>query len=193
MPTSRAPQLTAPTNRCRGCSKPYPTPQGLKGHYTRNPLCREESTKRLTAHLLAHQPRADNAPIPHDTPHDSLPEPFHNDYHPAPTIPAKRHRVTVENITEEEDDDPTDRRAVDTHPTAAESLPGTHATSWNSRKAADEHKGCKPWAPFESLEEWGHARWMMKSGLSQKEMDEYLKLQIVSFARLSSMLSPLIK
>lgn len=37
-----------------------------------------------------------------------------------------------------------------------------------------------PWAPFESEEEWELARWLLRSGLSQAEIDRYLKLDIVS-------------
>ncbi|KAI0689127.1 hypothetical protein BC835DRAFT_1227169, partial [Cytidiella melzeri] len=33
-----------------------------------------------------------------------------------------------------------------------------------------------PWAPFASEEEWGLAQWLMSSGLSQSEIDKYLKL-----------------
>lgn len=37
-----------------------------------------------------------------------------------------------------------------------------------------------PWAPFASSEEWGLARWLVACGLSQSEIDKYLKLEIVS-------------
>ncbi|KAI0683185.1 hypothetical protein BC835DRAFT_1296710 [Cytidiella melzeri] len=36
------------------------------------------------------------------------------------------------------------------------------------------------WAPFASEEEWGLAQWLMSSGLSQAEIDKYLKLGMVS-------------
>ncbi|KAI0696099.1 hypothetical protein BC835DRAFT_1272404 [Cytidiella melzeri] len=36
-----------------------------------------------------------------------------------------------------------------------------------------------PWVPFASEEEWGLAQWMMHSGLSQSEIDRYLKLDII--------------
>jgi hypothetical protein len=45
------------------------------------------------------------------------------------------------------------------------------------REGANEGK---PWAPFASAEEWGLAKWLMTSGLSQSEIDKYLKLSIVS-------------
>ncbi|KAI0701023.1 hypothetical protein BC835DRAFT_1442215 [Cytidiella melzeri] len=35
-----------------------------------------------------------------------------------------------------------------------------------------------PWAPFINGEEWGLAQWLMSSGLSQSEIDKYLKLDM---------------
>ena len=46
------------------------------------------------------------------------------------------------------------------------------------RKA--EGLGEKPWAPFTGQEEWGLVRWLMGSGLSHKEIDKFLKLELVS-------------
>lgn len=37
-----------------------------------------------------------------------------------------------------------------------------------------------PWAPFGSQEEWELARWLLTSGLTQGEIDKFLKLDIVS-------------
>lgn len=44
----------------------------------------------------------------------------------------------------------------------------------HQRKAGD-----KPWAPFESEDEWELARWLMLSGASQKQINEFLKLNKV--------------
>ncbi len=37
-----------------------------------------------------------------------------------------------------------------------------------------------PWAPFKDKDEWSLALWLMRSGLSQANVDRYLKLEIVS-------------
>jgi hypothetical protein len=39
--------------------------------------------------------------------------------------------------------------------------------------------GDAPWMPFESENEWELARWLMTSGVSQKQIDEFLKLNKV--------------
>ncbi|KAJ7576496.1 hypothetical protein C8J56DRAFT_1007498 [Mycena floridula] len=41
-------------------------------------------------------------------------------------------------------------------------------------------KGLDPWAPFDSQDDWELARFIMKSGLSQAKIDEFLKLKLIS-------------
>jgi hypothetical protein len=40
--------------------------------------------------------------------------------------------------------------------------------------------GEAPWAPFESQDDWELARWLMKTGVSQSEINNFLKLAKVS-------------
>ena len=40
--------------------------------------------------------------------------------------------------------------------------------------------GEQPWAPFSSVEDWDYARWIMESGLSQRQINSMLKLDFVS-------------
>ena len=47
-------------------------------------------------------------------------------------------------------------------------------------KEKQDSLGQQPWAPFSSVEDWDYARWIMESGLSQKQIDTMLKLDIVS-------------
>ncbi|KAI0696250.1 hypothetical protein BC835DRAFT_1214307, partial [Cytidiella melzeri] len=47
-----------------------------------------------------------------------------------------------------------------------------------------------PWAPFISGEEWGLAQWLMSSGLSQSEINKYLKLDMVSPANVQAQNRP---
>jgi hypothetical protein len=42
----------------------------------------------------------------------------------------------------------------------------------------ESHK--EAWAPFSSVDEWSLAKWMISSGLSQTEIDKFLKLKLVS-------------
>ena len=47
------------------------------------------------------------------------------------------------------------------------------------RDAQLEHD-LPPYAPFASLDEWEHLRWLVTSGASQSKIDEYLKMKSVS-------------
>ena len=45
-------------------------------------------------------------------------------------------------------------------------------------KQASEER--QPWSPFSSIEDWDFAHWIMESGLSQRQIESMLKLDIVS-------------
>lgn len=39
--------------------------------------------------------------------------------------------------------------------------------------------GLPPWAPYDSLEDWELAKWLIKSGVSQSRIDDFFKLRKV--------------
>ncbi|KAG8919877.1 hypothetical protein FRC02_001306 [Tulasnella sp. 418] len=51
--------------------------------------------------------------------------------------------------------------------------------AWEKRQKELEEGGQCPWAPFSSNDEWLLSRWLMKSGISQEMIDEFLKLNII--------------
>jgi hypothetical protein len=57
---------------------------------------------------------------------------------------------------------------------------GRCSTRFEWLKAAQVDRGEKPCGPFPDFDEWCLAEWMVHSGLSQKEIDKYLKLEMVS-------------
>ena len=83
-------------------------------------------------------------------------------------------RASVEDVEDEED-----ARYIDDFVGAG--LP--HAESYQAKFehhfANQREAGDAPWAPFKSEDEWELARWLMTSGVSQKQMDEFLKLNKV--------------
>lgn len=95
---------------------------------------------------------------------------------PSP-IPAKRRRVTVEEV---EDEDTT------TTPWVYEEYPGevaksngegtTYFDAWRAEQTAKERS---PHFPFADEEEWGLADWLMES-TTQGGVDKFCKLPIVS-------------
>ncbi|KDQ12077.1 hypothetical protein BOTBODRAFT_176838 [Botryobasidium botryosum FD-172 SS1] len=56
---------------------------------------------------------------------------------------------------------------------------GKGSTSFERRYKKQTEAGEKPWAPFASAAEAEYANWLVSSGMSQKEIDNHLKLAIV--------------
>ena len=97
-----------------------------------------------------------------------------------PPLPSHGHRVTVEEVPDEDEGGIPRKLWIEDFPLPAGSPLGkgeTHFDAFRSKiKASEAH----PWTPFESKEEWELARWLMTSGMTQKAIDEYLKLKIIS-------------
>lgn len=55
------------------------------------------------------------------------------------------------------------------------------ATYFEELKTQRESQGFSKWAPFKDEEEWELAQWLIRSGLSQTAIDEFLKLAVVSY------------
>ncbi|KAI0685690.1 hypothetical protein BC835DRAFT_1455357, partial [Cytidiella melzeri] len=49
----------------------------------------------------------------------------------------------------------------------------------NKERISEGSNENTPWAPFINGEEWGLVQWLMSSGLSQSEIDKYLKLDMI--------------
>jgi hypothetical protein len=65
--------------------------------------------------------------------------------------------------------------------TASHGAPIGRYTSRFERLHAEIEKEKKsPWYPFADMEEWELARWLVMSGLSQSEIDNFLKMFVVS-------------
>ncbi|KAG0696694.1 hypothetical protein DFH29DRAFT_1004362 [Suillus ampliporus] len=87
-------------------------------------------------------------------------------------IASKSRRVTVEDVTDEEDS----RRYFEPYPEAGWTL-REGQTSFERHQQYKESEGEDKWAPFGNEEEWGLAEWLVKS-LGQTKTDEFLKLPI---------------
>jgi hypothetical protein len=59
---------------------------------------------------------------------------------------------------------------------------GHFETRFHRHRAEQQHQNLPPWHPFEDRDEWELAKWLVESGLSQTEIDTFLKLNIVSQA-----------
>ena len=93
--------------------------------------------------------------------------------------------VRVEDVDDEEavGTPPRDGRWAETFPTPAGTIKGRGLPSFERHRRTQEAEGDLPWAPFESKDDWELARWLVKSGVSQNKMNEFLKLGMVRIKR----------
>lgn len=173
------------------CRAVLPSAKGLSIHYARRPACR--ARMRAMWESLARQ-----LPIaPSSTPlSETEDEPMTDANIPTanadiPMVDAeaiagnsgqRRRGVSVEEVEDEGD---TTNDSVN-HGIWSEQYHGAAITKgeglspyWEEQRRR-EHEGCAPWAPFNSLNEWGFVEWMMKSGVSQERIDELVQLPFVS-------------
>lgn len=127
-------------------------------------------------------PPANVEPVPPTNPPRSAPpQNGQEDLAPPfePDLPPRKRRrgVTLEEVPDEEA--LPNGRVVESHPSAGWTYRGVVPTEWETRRSEDERDQHDPWFPFDSLDDWELARWLMTSGVSQEKIDGYLKLHIV--------------
>jgi hypothetical protein len=57
---------------------------------------------------------------------------------------------------------------------------GTFKTRHERQQEHNRANRVGPWHPFEDQDEWELAKWLVESGLSQSEIENFLKLNVVS-------------
>lgn len=87
-------------------------------------------------------------------------------------------RATVED----ELDEPAavDDTYIEAYPRPAGTTHGQGESAFAAYRRGQVEDGQSPWSPFESAEEWELAQWLMTSGVSQKKVNDFLKLRKVS-------------
>jgi hypothetical protein len=194
-------QFTAMTyHTCRHCGHGVPTSKGLRLHITKTSACRnalrafskDEAKKRGYDDVLLEDPPAVLAAsntLDHNVTHDI---PLDNDVPMSPPLPPaqsdlphpKRPRVTIEEVLDK--DDPAAPSSTKEPSYFTESFEGAGqtfgrgVTEFERFKAAQDQHNLPPWAPYRDQEEWELAQWLVKNRVSQKGIDTYLKLKIVS-------------
>ncbi|CDO72633.1 hypothetical protein BN946_scf184985.g52 [Trametes cinnabarina] len=91
---------------------------------------------------------------------------------------SKRQRVEVEEVPDEEEGGLPRKPWIEDFPGRAGTSSGTRETPFERIRRMKEQAGESPWAPFESEEEWELAKWLVTSGLTQSNIEKYLKLKI---------------
>ena len=166
--------------RCRYCGFKTKTSARLSSHISQSPTC-------LDKIIADNQPSTDThkrhrSPTPgvsgnlDDQPDDG---PLYSSLLTGQPS-TKRARV------EDEEDTPVQMDNVfdEFEPPAGEPRPKPPGTSssFERYQEGQQTSGNKPWEPFSSIEDWDYARWIMNSGLSQREIDRMLSLDLVSRA-----------
>ncbi|KAK0445549.1 hypothetical protein EV421DRAFT_1902490 [Armillaria borealis] len=145
---------------------------------------------------MAKRKRAISPPPTDDTPSnlpaslsfnsESVPDP--GEWHPDPdpdfaaTEPPPSKKTRVEDV-EDEDDAPGPREYyIEDFPWPAGDPileRGILPTFFECLRREKTTEGEDMWKPFSSREEWELARWLVRSGISQKEIDTFLKLDSI--------------
>lgn len=155
---------------CRGCSATFSTTSSLNRHYAHAPRCQA----RLREVVRARRDRRASTPPP---PIDNPPSPTSEQPVVGTASATSRPRVWVEEIPDEGE---TRQPHIQMHPTAGRPLPGIFRTRWEEQREIDCLNGEPPWSPWADIEEWEHAQLLWRSKMSLEEIDEHLKMPIVS-------------
>lgn len=179
--------------RCKYCTALLPTAQGLCSHIAQSSRCQRnaynefqqrEHSPPSKAHTPPSEPEAmsDDDDLPNaDFDLPRMPSPAEEDKEEPPSK-----RARVEEIEDEEA--PGKTRWTEPFPFPAGTILGRAPTRFEAVRAEQTASGDAPWAPFESEDEWELVRWMMQSGISQKQTDKFLKLKKVCLSSMMSMM-----
>ena len=198
----RSSTMDTTSHKCAYCSARLATAQGLHSHLAQSERCRakheasiidsdsdsSDSNSQLGGNVNTTQIDTPFDDLPTDYDADSPPYielnlPVGNPVEEEPEEPIREsRRATVEDV-EDEDEITDESRFIEDFPTPA-GLPHSAYKMQSSdfERHLDEQKkvGDAPWAPFETEDEWELARWLMTSGISQTNINSFLKLNKVS-------------
>lgn len=164
--------------RCRYCGFKTKTSARLSSHIFQSSTCLDKivADNQPTADLR----KRDRSPTPGDS---GYPDDQQDD-EPLYSSLLKGQPSTKRARVEVEEDIPIKMANVfdEFEPPAGEPRPNPPDTSnsFERFQASQQASGNEPWAPFSSIEDWDYARWITNSGLSQREIDNMLRLDLVS-------------
>jgi len=175
---------------CRYCkrSNVARSLQGLKSHISQTPECRAHRDKEHS--LLNHNRSAQTGsqhtrqqPDENRAQQENLEENNVPPFGDADEQPSKRARVDDDNDTR--NFRPTSANFIIDYPAEAQAgavLPNYQdglETRFEKIQRMQRDRGDATWAPFNSLSDWELSRWLIQSGVSQREIDKFLKLDTV--------------
>ena len=179
---------------CRYCKKSNiaRSLQGLRSHISQSVECR---TRRDEEHIHLNHNRIARGGAPHTHPqtvadHDQQTESLEDNLIPPSDDYSDAHRSKRARVDDVDDDDdesfqPTEVNFIVDYPEdacAGAILEGTNdglETRFEKIERMREAAGEPAWAPFSSPADWEPSRWLIQSGVSQSEIDKFLKLESV--------------
>ncbi|KAF7290282.1 hypothetical protein MIND_01342200 [Mycena indigotica] len=161
--------------KCAFCNARVATNKGLTSHQSQNRACLEIQARRQ-----------EQRQAPAHIPAPSVPSPsFDHPVLEGPRSPSPR-SPTVEEVDDDTTNDPIstyDPQYLHRQSYPAERKAGerqwrdkTPFEEWRDQREAKGEDAC---SPFPSLDDWDVARWLVRSGLSQGSIDEFLHLKNV--------------
>lgn len=172
-------------HRCVFCQAIFATTQGLRSHLTQSKPCRKKmdashqpsnvAISTLTF-LPADEYQSLDAAINVMEPNPGADGATLSEGQPSRTS-QKRPAVTIEEV--EDEDAPGTQKWIEDYPAPAGSMYGSCMSIFEKYREQQRQEGLPPWAPFQDMEEWETARWIMLSGISQERMKSLLNLEKV--------------
>lgn len=165
--------------------------QGLRSHISQSAKCRARRDEEYT---LRNRNRSARDEVPHtcrqpaENHEESLEDniaPPTDDY--ANNCRSKRTRVNDDSGGDDDNENfqPTNVNFIIDYPEDARAGAIIEDTSnglksrFEKIRHAQQAAGEPVWAPFSSLADWELSRWLVQSGVSQREIDKFLKLESV--------------
>jgi hypothetical protein len=158
---------------CQYCGCQFLTEQGLAAHTSRVDACRIAFRQEISA-LKAKRRRGEDCPGELDVTPNSLPADVHQ---PSAEPPSKRQRTTIEDVEDEEGP-----QYYKEEFEGAGQVYGRAQTQFERYKSEQEKRKLEPWAPYRDKDEWELVQWLVKHRVTQRGIDAYLRLKIVSYA-----------
>ena len=168
--------------RCRYCGFKTTSSSGLSSHISQSPSCLDQivAANQPATHPQKRPHSESPAPGLRSTPDNQFSETLLYSSLLGDQPSTKRTRV------EDVEDDPIEIKMdivyKDFEPPAGEPRqpkPANVHSHFERLREEQISTGQQPWAPFSSVEDWDYARWITESDLSQRGIDDMLKLDIV--------------
>lgn len=171
-------------HRCAFCEGFFATAKALRSHLAQSKSCR----KRMDASYQLPNVVASTLTFLQADEYQSLDAAMNDMDYPGAygvTLPEgqpsrtsqKRPAVTIEEV--EDEDAPGTQQWIEDYPMPAGSVYGSCISIFEKYREEQRQEGLAPWAPFQDMEEWETARWIMMSGISQEKMKSLLSLEKV--------------